>query len=195
MIFSALDVIGKEKVIIENRKGLKEAGMWERLTNSFFSPRNPKHTFTFYVPEYLFLRSVSFCEDVSDEIDGKFETNKLAKILYEDFLQHFRKKNDLHEIYKKLTIRDLSPSIIKPYQTEVAYEGGLFEELRGFQEVRVTLSHQQALKGEFILSALDIYPEHSFTLENILEITYSNFIDDYRKSLIKNPIEKIVQYV
>ena len=42
---------------------------------------------------------------------------------------------------------------------------------------------------------LDIYPEHQFTLENILEITYSNFIDDYRKGLIKNPIEKIMQYI
>ncbi|GKU82586.1 hypothetical protein [Niallia sp. NCCP-28] len=196
MIFSALDVIGKEQSILENRKGLKGAGVWERITNSFFCPRNPKHTFAFFVPEYLFIRSVSFCEDISEEMEGKFETKDLAQILYEDFLEHFKKKNDLHEVYKKLTVRDLSPSIIKPYQTEEAYGGVLFEEQRGFQEVKVTLSHQQALKGEFILrDMLDIYSEHQFTLENILEITYSNFIDDYRKGLIKNPIDKVIQYI
>ncbi|GKU82706.1 hypothetical protein [Niallia sp. NCCP-28] len=109
MIFSALDIIRKEKGILENRKGLDGAGYWERITNSFFCPCNLKHTVTFYVLEYLFLRSISFCEDISEELEEKFEKENLAKIVYEDFLEHFKKKNDLHEVYKKLTIRDLSP--------------------------------------------------------------------------------------
>lgn len=164
MIFSALDIIRKEKGILENRKGLDGAGYWERITNSFFCPCNLKHTVTFYVLEYLFLRSISFCEDISEELEEKFEKENLAKIVYEDFLEHFKKKNDLHEVYKKLTIRDLSPSIINHFKLR-----------------------------EFILrDMLDIYPEHQFTLENIFEIKYSNFIDDYRKGLMKNRFEKII---
>ncbi|MEQ6377115.1 hypothetical protein RZN25_09810 [Bacillaceae bacterium S4-13-56] len=76
------------------------------------------------------------------------------------------------------------------------YNGVLFEELRGYEEIRTRIEHKDALRGEFLLrDMLGIYQDHSITLENILEIVYCDFIDDYRKGLIKRPIQKVIQYL
>ncbi|MBS4200261.1 hypothetical protein KHA93_11530 [Bacillus sp. FJAT-49732] len=196
MKFSQIDVIGQERFILFTRKQTKGLSLWTKIMNSYHNPRNPTHTFSFYVPHYLYIRSVSFCDDVAEMIDKDFTTNHLAKILYVDFLSYFKRKNDLHDIYSRLTVRDLSPAAIKPYQNEEATKGILFEEVRGFELIETHLEHRLALKGEFLLrDMMEIYQDHTFTLENILEIVYCDFVEDYRKGLIKNPINKIVQYI
>lgn len=196
MKFSQLDVIGLERGILSNRKEVEGARMWGRFLNAILYPRNPKHTFTFYTPSYLYIRSLSFCEDVESEIDDNFDAAQLAKILYIDFLEYVKRSNNIHDIYRRLLARDLSPTIIKPYYSDNSYSGVLFEEMRGFEKVSVQLPHKLALKGEFLLrDMLEIYPDHTFTLENILEIVYCDFVDDYRKGLIKNPIDKIIYYL
>jgi hypothetical protein len=196
MRLSALDVIGQERKILANRREMESAGLWSKLINGVLQPRNPKHTFTFYTPQYLFIRSVSFCEDVAAEIEGRFDPGDLARVLYMDFLEYVKKHNDPHLLYKQLNARDLSPATIKPYSTDEVYKGVNFEEMRGFEPVQTRLDHRQALKGEFLLrDMLEIYQDHHFTLESILEIVYCNFVDDYRKGIIKKPIDKIVQYV
>lgn len=195
MKFSQIDVIGHERLILYSRKAVEGLGLWNRLVNTYHNPRNPKHTFTFYVPHYLYIRSVSFCDDISQEIGDEFTPSDLARILYIDFLEFFKKKNDLHDIHRRLSTGDLSPVEILPYKTDEAYQGVIFEETRGFEEVRTVLDHRASLKGEFLLrDMLEVY-EHDFTLENILEIVYSGFVDDYRKGLIQRPINKIIQYV
>lgn len=196
MQFSQVNVIKEEEWILANRREVANKKFVSRLVNFILYPRNPKHTFNFYVPRYLFLRGVSFAEDIAYEIGDKFDIGDLVAVLYKDFLEYVRKTNNLHNVYTRLTARDLSPTSIKPYQSEEAYSGVIFEELRGFEEVKTRIEHKDALRGEFLLrDMLDIYQDHTFTLENILEIVYCDFVDDYRKGLIKRPIQKIVQYL
>jgi hypothetical protein len=194
--FSRVDVIGQERRILASRKDGKNRGVVNRIIDVILFPKNPKHTFTFHIPHYLFIRSVSFCYDVAEEIEDRFEPNDLARILYEDFFEYVKKTNNIHDIYKRLNARDLSPTTISAYQTDEAYRGVISEEMRGFEEVQTRLEHKVAIKGEFLLrDMLEIYQDHQFKLENILEIIYCDFVEDYRKGLIKNPINKIVQYL
>lgn len=196
MKFSALDVIGQERRILANRKEYEHKGVWNRVVNMFFYPRNPKHYLSFFIPQYLYIRSVSFCEDIEDEIEEAFTPGDLASVLYTDFLEYVKRTNDMHMVHSRLKARDLAPIPIRPYQTDETYQGVITEEVRGFETVSARLDHRAALKGEFLLhDMLEIYRDHTFTLENILEITYCDFIDDYRKGLIKNPIQKITQYL
>lgn len=195
-MFSSLDVIGQERRILANRKEYEGARMWSKIFNALLYPRNPDHTFTFYTPHYLFIRSNSFCEDISTEIGKSFNPGNLAAALYTDFLEYVKRTNDINTTYKRLQARDLSPTGIIPYQSDQTIKGIVFEEVRGFESISTRINHKSALKGEFLLrDMLEIYPDHTFTLENILEIVYCDFVDDYRKGLIKNPLAKVLQYV
>lgn len=194
MKFSQLDVIGKERTIRKEQKEIQNEKFLFRMVYRIFNRRNPKHTFIFYVQEYLYLRSCSFCSDLEREIDRKFTIGELASILYFDFLEYVRKTNDINTVYKRLAARDLAP--VRIFQTEDVYDGVIYEEIRGYEMIETRVDHQDALKGEFLLrDMLEIYTDHSFTLENILEIVFCDFIDDYRRGLIKNPLSKILHYI
>jgi hypothetical protein len=196
MKFSQVNVIERERTIVLCREDAKEEGFFSYLYTRFLFPKNPTHTFTFHVPTYLHERSETFCVEVEEKTGKKFTTSDLARALYLDFIEYVKNNNDLHQIYKKLQARSLSPATIRPYQTEEVYSGVLSEEVRGFHKVETKLKHRVALRGEQLLcDMLEIYKNHTFTLENILEIVFCDFIDDYRKGLIKNPIDKIAQYI
>lgn len=194
MKFSQLDVIGQEREAVAARK--EAAGLIDKLFNAVLYPKNPNRTFKFYVPNYLYLRSVTFCEDVEEDIGKPFGPNDLAQVLYIDFLHYIKKTNDLHDLFKRLTARDIAPPVIAPYNTDAAYNGVIFDEVRGFEEVAAGLAHKEALRGEYLLrDLLEVYQDHNFTLEHILQIVFCDFVDDYRKGIIKNPIGKITNYL
>lgn len=196
MKFSNKDCINQERLILANRKEYAGANVFSKMFNSILYPRNPKHYFSFYVPQYMYIRAVSFCEDIEVEIEKSFTIGNLAEILYIDFLEYVRKTNDLHNVHNRLQTRDLSPTNIKHYSTDEIHKGVIFEEFRGFEQITARLEHRDALKGEFLLrDMMEIYKDHTFSLENVLEICFCDFIDDYRRSVIKNPIGKITQYL
>jgi hypothetical protein len=196
MKFSQIDCISKERVFLAENKEVEAMKFFGRLFNRIIYPKNPKYTFSFYVPKFLYMRSISFCEDVAAEIEERFTIDDLARVLYTDFLEYVKKTNDIHDIYKRLNARSRAKTTIKPYSVEDTTPGIMFEEMRGFEIIETKIKHKMALKGEYLLhDMLEIYQEHTFTLEDILEIVYCDFIDDYRKGLIKKPIEKIIQYV
>lgn len=195
MKFSNCDVISREAKIIESRKEMGGLGIMSRLYNTFLIPRYPKHTFHFYIPEDIYIRAVSFSQDVEDELGKNFTVSDLANVLYTDFIEYIRNTNDVHDTYKRLKVRNYTPTKIIPYSTEEVYNGVLFEEVRGFEIVSVTVDHRDALRGEYVLKDMIYhYPNHGYILENIMEIVFYDFINDYRKGLIKNPVQKIMQY-
>lgn len=195
MIFSNLDVIGREQDLISNRKEFESRGMFHRIINDYRNPRNPKYTFSFYIPEYISLRSSAFCEDIEEELDKPFTTSNLANVLFIDFLKYIKRSNSIYDIYTRLNVRDITPTEITPYNTEEVYGGVVFEEVRGFELISAVIEHKNALRGElFLRDMLETYPQHEFALEDVLQIIFYDFVNDYRRFLIKNPIEKITQY-
>lgn len=196
MKFSEWNVMKLERDIIADEKEYKDAGFFTKLLYKLDNPRRVAYRFTFYVPSYLFLRSVSFCETVAELEGVKFDVENLADVLYTDFLEYYKRHNDLHTVYRQLTARELSPAAIKPYNTEEAYAGVIAEEVRGYEPVDAVLWHKDALLGEYLLrDMLEVYPEHEFTLEAVLEVVFCSFVDEFRKGLIKNPVAKIAQYL
>lgn len=192
MKFSNVDVIGKQLIMNHNKKHEKK-GFWTKLIKS----KEPEYTFSFYTPKDIYNRSLSLCHDVEMELaEGEeFTISDLARALYTDFINFVRDSNDFHDTYKRLKTRDFSPTIISPYSTEEVYDGVIFEEVRGFEIVETKICHRDALRGEYHLKDMLLsYPEHGYILEHVLEIVFYNFVDNYRKCLIKNPIDKILHY-
>lgn len=196
MRFSQLDIIGQEQERIAERDELPTMPLYYRIFYRLITPSNPNCYFTFIASQHLEMRAVLFCEDIAEEIEKTFTVGDLAAILLTDFLEYVKQVNDIHDVYKRLATRDLSPAHIRPYYTEDIYKGVLHEECRGYKAIKVRIKHKTALRIELILRDMkEVYADHPFTLEAVLEIIFSDFIDDYRRGLIKNPIEKITQYI
>ena len=70
MKFSQVDVMRHEREAITARKEAK--GLIDKFFNAVLYPKNPNRTFKFYVPHYLYMRSVIFCEDIQVETNGPF---------------------------------------------------------------------------------------------------------------------------
>jgi hypothetical protein len=187
--FSQVNVIEKEQQLIVSKT--KNRKVFERFVD-FVLYRNPTYTFYFGVPTYTFMRAKAFCEDVEGRIESEFTISDLAALLFKDFLAFLKSTNNMEAIMKRLQSRNLSPVILKRNE----HLELIFEEYRGFELITAKLSHKEALRGEFVLrDMLDLYKDHSFTLENVLEIIFMDFIDDYRRGFIKDPFSRIERYL
>lgn len=196
MRFSQLDIIERERDLLAVRKDITSAGIAGRLLNLIIDKRRKKYTFSFYVPENFYIRAVSFCEAVDYEIRRKFTVSDLAHALYIDFLEFYQKNFNLHDIHNLLKTRDTRPVMIRPYSTNVGEPGVILEEEQGFEIITTKIEHKLALRGELLLQDMsEIYKDHVYTLEHILEIVFCNFVDSYRKGILKDPIAKIKQYI
>lgn len=197
MQFSQVDVISRENEIRRNRKEYETKKWYQRALNNLWEPRNPRHKFSFAIKNHLYLSASIFCEDVAQELErGAFSVPDLVEALYKDFLTFYRRTNDIHGTYKRLKARDLTPATVTPYRNEEPGDGNIFEEeARGLELLEVRLDHKDALRGELILRAMTEVYEHTYTLENVLEIVACDFIDDYRRGYITNPIDKVLHYL
>ncbi|MEK4132031.1 hypothetical protein NYE67_20665 [Solibacillus sp. FSL W8-0474] len=194
MIYSQMDVMGIERYLINKRN--EKRGFFKRNTNSIVTQRNPYYTFKFYVPKDIFIRAVSFCDRVSDQIEEEFGPEDLARVLYDDFLEFLDREYDYRMIYRQLEGRYLSPAANYHYTDDEVRNGVYFSEIRGFELIKTTLQHKTALRGELLLEDMnEEYPDHTFTLEGILEMVFCDFIEKCKHSLIDRPIDKIIQYV
>ncbi len=189
-MYSQLDLISKE---LEKNESLKELNRGKKFFfNAAYFLLNRRHIFTFYVPQKLYSRAEILCHKIEEKIDKPFTLERLSEILYTDFLK-YAENNDVHTIYHLLNSRDLAPKNV--YQSEEVYDGVIAEEIRGYDAIKVSIKHNDALEGEYLLEDLAETYDHSLKLENILEVVFCKFVDDYRKKLIKNPLEKVLHYL
>lgn len=194
MIYSQMDVMGIERYLINKRNGKR--GFFGLSNNSIVTKRNPYYTFNFYIPNDIYIRAISFCDRISEQLDEEFEPDDLARVLYDDFLEFLDREYDFRMIYRQLEGRFLSPAANYIYTDDEIRNGVYFSEIRGFELITTTLQHKTALRGELLLEDMsEEYPDHTFTLEGILEMVFCDFIEKCKQSLIDRPIDKIIQYV
>lgn len=195
MIYSQMDVLGIERWLISKR--YEKRGFISRAVNSIVSKENPYYSFDFYVPDDIYIRSIAFCARVTEHLqDEEFKPNDLASVLYDDFMQYMDRDYDFHRIYRQLEGRYLSPAATYTYTDDEVKNGVYFSDIRGFEIVTGVLQHKDALRGELLLEDMsEEYPEHTFTLEGVLEMLFCDFIEKCKRSVIERPIDKILQYL
>lgn len=188
--YSQLDLIGQElKKIQSNQKG-----------KDFFSKVLDGLLVKKYVnlniklePEVL-VRSQGLCYDLSRELESTFSQADLLQVLYGDFLFYVRRNYDnLPQILQWLVTRDITPPAIEDYsdQTPNIYCGD--DELT---TISITMGREEALRGEHLCFDLEeVETNHHFTLESLLSIVFTDFVEQYRKGNVKNAAKKILKYV
>lgn len=141
---------------------------------------------TFQVPVSTYLRAEIFCEDIMDlaEDEANFTQEDLIDLLYYDFLHYAKKNPNPKAIHSLLvTLHRNSGKVMNL----VNKDGGSVynvihrENKQHMQTVRLTCKRKLALRGEVLLADMEeVFPNHGFTLEDVLEYLYCDFINKFR---------------
>lgn len=157
------------------------------------------------LPASLYFRAEILCEDIQDLSGIEFTHRHLLNILFHDFLVYVQKNPNPKELYHLLLQRNPVPAPIKPMK--LIHDG---QELlldvpkkviqspttSKMKTLRYEVKRKLALRGEVVLADIaEIYPQHPFTLEKVLEILYIDFIDKFKKGEKKDAIVNILDYL
>jgi hypothetical protein len=185
--YSQINLIGQKLARIE---GKFKNSFLNNIIDSILGIQN-KVVLEVSFQSLILIRSRNLCFDITKEVGEEFNKGHLAWAVYEDFLSFVRKNNNLPEVYNWLIVRDTSSACIEDYT-------GKFNENEENEDtclVKVTLDRESALRGENMLLDLEeFYPDRHFTLELILEIIFSDFINEYVKGSVENLAYKLVSY-
>lgn len=109
-------------------------------------------------------------------------------MLVNDFIRNVRRISDPNHIYHKLLLRDRRPVKVnskrmKPNTGEMS-----------IVEIEFRIKRSLALRLEVLLADIaELYPDSKFSIENVLEIIYCDFIEAYKNGNLKNVVEKIIE--
>lgn len=148
------------------------------------------------VPLNSYLRAEVFCEDIQDITETSFDQRDLLTLLYEDFLYEAKINPDLKKIFKVLTRleHESGKTAVLEKKTDSIFKLIHKEQHEELKSLPISMRRKYALRGEIILADMEeSYPNHSYTIERVLELLYMDFIDTFRKGDNTEVIKKIIK--
>lgn len=184
---SYLNVYKQElELLAEHPKGWKE-----RLMHAVYKRilRAETLVYTFTVPASYYLRGEMLCEDVSELGEINYTQQDLIQLLVNDFIRNVRRISDPNHIYHKLLLRDRRP--VKVNSKRMKLNTG---EKSNVVEIEFRIKRSLALRLEVLLADIaELYPDSKFSIVDVLEIIYCDFIEAYKNGNLKNVVEKIIE--
>jgi hypothetical protein len=152
------------------------------------------------LPRDIYFRAQVLCEDVYELTENRFKLGDLVEMLWEDFIDYVRRKQDIKATYKLLLEYDQgTPNVrLKKYDEKNIDEVPLYpvrkkpvdDEIETFF---CRMKRKEALRGEVMLSDIaQVFPNHHFTLERVLEILLIDFIVKYSKGEAKEMLSNFL---
>jgi hypothetical protein len=170
-------------------------GLFDKLLHHIsrkFAPTiDLKYTIT--VPVSEFLRGELFCEDVSEVIARSFTQTHLISILLDDFLYQAKHRKNPYDLYRELQSGIQHPIEIFHYTGEHEIQH-INKQAQRNKEIDCTIKRKKALRLEVILSDLaNLEPEITFSVNDVIQFLYRNFIQKYQNGTLANELENIVK--
>ncbi|WP_157930356.1 hypothetical protein [Mycobacteroides abscessus] len=155
------------------------------------------------IPKPIYFRAEIFCEDVQELSEILFTHNDLLDLLYHDFLLYVKKNSDPQSLYNLLIQINHNPAAVKHY-IEVDEVNEYLPVLsktinpadreKNIQTLVFRTKRKQALRGEVLLADLaEVYPDHHFTLEMVLEMLYIDFVEKLKRGENPQALNNIVR--
>jgi hypothetical protein len=190
--FSQLDLIGKELYKLtqkqSNRSIVDSAIDWILNYDSKYV------SLEISIKTIVLVRSQAFCYDLNElaeEENEKFTPGDLLSILYLDFLNFVRRSKSLPTVHSWLLAKDISGLKVVDEKGNIK----VLDDNADSTKIKFKLDRQAALRGEHLLLDLqELFPDHHFTLELILEILFTDFIKEYPKGNINSILQKILSF-
>ncbi|MGG3641465.1 hypothetical protein ABES38_08805 [Bacillus gobiensis] len=154
-----------------------------------FAPRTDLD-YSLSVPVSDYLRGELFCDDVSEAMEETFSQTDLINLLLADFLYQAKRRSNPYDLYHYLASRE-KPSIqIYSYNGENKVQSG--KRVRR-KKMTCSIKRKDALRLEVMLSDIaDLDQDKAFTVNEVLLILYSDFIQKYKNGSLTNVLERII---
>ena len=180
MKYSSLDILNDELTNMP-----KKGDLLGKLFYRF--EKSSSKELTIRVPMSVYLRAQIFCEDIETlaESDKSFDQVDLIELLYNDFLKFAMRNPNPKALYDMLLTLERNSAtelgIRRKKETSV-FTVIHAEKKENIEEMKVIFRRKLILRGEILLSDLSgAFPDHGFTVENVLEYLYCDFINKFRR--------------
>lgn len=151
------------------------------------------------IPNDVFFRAQVLCDDVEVMTESRFRLNNLVEMLLIDFLDEVIKYQNIKAIYSLLIEYDQgTPNIrLLHYQKRNVEEVPLYpirKKSDDYEEYYCKIDRKLALRAEVMLHDIaQLYPQHPFTVERVLEVLLIDFIEKYRKGEAQTLINDFIK--
>lgn len=184
--FSRLDLISQEY------ERISSPTLFERVLCRLQRTREVQITIN--LPVELYLRGEILCEDIMElgELE-RFTISDLMNILFDDFLKVIKFEHNLQDLHKRLASRTPITINVNEYLDETDIEESSSTDV---VHTHIRLARKDALRGEVLLCDLEkVFPLHGFTLESVLQVILTDFLNEYQrgnhsKTIIKDILSK-----
>lgn len=199
--YSAANLLNEEISSYWNRKN---KGV---ITRAFGNLLKQSHVIlSLHIPKPLYFRAEILCEDISELSGIEFDHEDLLSLLYQDFLTYLKKHQSLDTLYNHLTEKSEQFFLIHDYKQtnqETNLLIGSFDSepsqkrrSSNMATLMFRTKRKDILRGEVALSDLaEVYPNHTFTLEQVLEMIYCEFIEKYRRGKSEKAVANILSHL
>lgn len=158
------------------------------------------------LPASAFLRLRVFCEDIEELSEMKYSIEDLINALYNDFLYYAKKTADIDKIYSQLSLQQdlMGNHFTHSNDTEIGSERLIYKDneivsksqsiIPSFITIKIGIQRKKALRGEVVLADMEErYPDHPFTIGNVITIFVHDFINEVKNGNAKVLIERVVK--
>lgn len=177
----------------------QERGFWSALLDNILKTSHAK--LKIEVPISVYERSLVFCEDVNEMRDCDFDEGDLIDLLYEDFLVGVKNGQSVEKWYSILQEGDRLTRPVQVYQNNqevtplfpTLFEGPT-KQKKQFACIEFEIKRDWVLRGEWFLRDMDeVYTDHPFTIEKVIEILYCDFIYRIQRGGVESVIANILK--
>ncbi|WP_206759442.1 hypothetical protein [Pseudalkalibacillus hwajinpoensis] len=182
-VYSRLDLLEEEMSAFEDN------GFIDRFLSTLLKSR--KVSLTLRLPSSSIIRAKVLCEDVSiiGNLEKAFTISDLISLLYDQFLLEVRNGEGLDQLYNRVLVRTTSLPIVRTAT-------GIYKDVdkKRMGCVPIKLDRNEALRGEVLLDDMaELYPDHDFSLERLLELITYDFINEIPKKTNRLIVKQVLQ--
>ncbi|GAE27115.1 hypothetical protein JCM9140_3231 [Halalkalibacter wakoensis JCM 9140] len=151
------------------------------------------------LPDDVYFRMKNLCDDVTKLIEEQYRPDDLLQLLLDDIVDHVRETQDVKGMHQLFLERDKSTYNVrlKYYQkreeeTEPLYPMKKPQPNDEIKMVYMRLVREDILRMEILFSDMaELFPNHHFTVERVLEILLIDFIEKYKRGEAINVIKSV----
>ncbi|MBT2605322.1 hypothetical protein J7E55_20260 [Bacillus sp. ISL-53] len=169
------------------------SGLFNKIMFRLTRKQSTSIEYTITVPVSDFLRGQLFCDDVSEAMEETITQNHLISILLDDFLFDAKRCSNPYDLYNELMNKDRQSIQVNTFEDKPITKQINKIEKRS-KKLICAIQRKEALRLEVMLSDIaDLEPTRFFTVEDVLQIIYCDFILKYKTGTLKNVLPKIIK--
>lgn len=183
--YSALNLLGKELDFNQPKFSLLS------LIESWLGKQSTTVDLSIKIPHFVYVRTRILCDYVEEHVNTDLPIDVFLSTLYDDFVHRYMKRHDLQKMYEEITkysevLDKLEINDSKANKIYLIKKKDHTPYTFGFK-----FNKENIKRGEMFLSELDEMNGYYFSVEQLIQRLWINFIRTYSDGNNVKAVEKL----